>query len=100
MTRTMTSKAPGSGTSISSILKASELLVRGPLDDGVLEGVDLLVDVVHDREEGVGQRVDDLVDDELLGHVVALPQTDAQVVEFRAGIVVHGDDEIAVQEQV
>ena len=55
-----------------------ELLVGGPLEHLVLDRVDVLVQTLQDREEGIGQRVEDAVENELLGAVLARLQVLAE----------------------
>ena len=77
-----------------------KLLVGGLEHDLVLDHVDRLVHARQDREERVGQGVEDLVEDELLAVVGMLLESAAQLLELRAWRAMDRDHVRAAQEHV
>ena len=77
-----------------------QVVGRGLGEDLLVEPFEPVFEVLEQREEGVGEGVEDAVDDELLGARRLRVEPLAHFVERRAGAVVDGDQVAAADEGV
>jgi len=76
-------------------IDARELLAAGAQEDLGLEPVDVVLDRGDDRVPGIGQRVEDAVDEVVLGLGVLRDDRAVEVVEQVALVLAHREDVVA-----
>ena len=74
-------------------VRVRELVAPGAVEHGRLEGVDAGLERVHGRVERVREHVEDAVDEELLLLGALGHQELVELVQGRAGLAAHGEDE-------